>query len=224
MPNVSDRDGKEAEIMKVLAREFNRARLQLLGLIPDLEPWMVDVAPEFWDEHQTKLIGGLSPALSGVYTAQAEAMMAEFDFLGVEWGLINEGAADWARRYTYDLVSNLTSTSRRTLQKLIPQYFEQQWNQGQLRQQLEPTFGQLRAEMIARTEVTRAASEGEQETARQLANEGITMKPIHQTRNDEIVCPICGPRHDKEITDQDEYPPLHPRCRCWVIHEMVLED
>jgi len=34
----------------------------------------------------------------------------------------------------------------------------------------------------------------------------------------QVVCPICGPRHDKEITD-GMYPPACPRCRCWVNHE-----
>jgi len=44
---------------------------------------------------------------------------------------------------------------------------------------------------------------------------------VWQTRNDEIVCPICGPRHGKEEGDgwtKDDGPPAHPRCRCWTNH------
>jgi len=33
------------------------------------------------------------------------------------------------------------------------------------------------------------------------------------------VCPICGPKHNREIKD-GQYPPAHPRCRCWVNHEI----
>jgi hypothetical protein len=157
------------------------------------------------------------------FMLQAETMMAGFDFLGVEWGLVNQAAADWARQYTFTLVKELTETSRATLQKLIPSYFEQGWTQGQLRDQLSSTFGVTRAEMIARTEVTRAASEAEQATARLLEAQGIRMRPVWQTRNDEIVCPLCGPKHNKEIED-GMYPPAHPRCRCWYNNEIILED
>ena len=220
MSDVLYRDSKEAALAKVLAREFNRAKLELLGLIPGLEPWMFDVAPEFWADHQSALISGTSPLLATNYIAQAETFMAEFDFLGVDWALVNTAAVEWAKAYGYDLVTGLGATSRASLQKLIPSYFEQGWNQGQLRTSLTPTFGPLRAEMIARTEVTRAASEGEQGIARLLAEQGITMKPIWNTRNDEIVCTICGPRNNHEIAN-GEYPPAHPRCRCWVTHELI---
>ena len=52
MADVINRDAKEAALAKVLAREFNSARLALMGLIPNLEPWMLDVPPEFWIEHE----------------------------------------------------------------------------------------------------------------------------------------------------------------------------
>ena len=74
MADVTDRDGKEAKLVRVLMREFNRARLQLLGLIPELDAYMVDVAPEFWADHRTKLTAAVSPQLSSVFVAQAETM------------------------------------------------------------------------------------------------------------------------------------------------------
>ena len=118
MADVFDRDGKEAALVKVIAREFNRARLLLLGLIPELEPWMVDVAPESWGEHSANLTSAISPLLSGTYLSQAATLLEEFEFLGVEWGLVNEAARDWAKQYTYDLVGGLTETSRRTLESV----------------------------------------------------------------------------------------------------------
>ena len=154
-------------------------------------------------------------------------MLAEIP-VGVDWALVNEAAVNWGTRYTYDLVTGINETSRRVLQTSIPQYFEEAMTQGELRSRLTGTFGPVRAEMIARTEVTRAAVEGQRATVREadklLSKYGIKpMVEVWQTRNDEIVCPICGPRHGKEEGDgwtKDDGPPAHPRCRCWTNHKL----
>jgi hypothetical protein len=242
MADVFDRNGKEAAIIKVLMREFNRARLALLGLIPGLEPWATDVPPEFWGEHTAKLTGAISPLLSGTYLSQASTMLEEFEFLGVEWGLVNEAAVDWAKDYTYNLVGELNVTSRRylgkelemlnditrKLQVSLQEYFQTPSNIGELSERLAGTFGPQRARTIAVTETTRAASEGEQEVARQLAAQGIKMQPIWITANDEIVrqCPICWPRHGRKIGVEipNEYPPAHPNCRCGVIYDFIERE
>lgn len=249
MPDVFDRDGKEAALAKVVAREFHRARLALLGLIPELDDWMVDVAPEFWGEHRANLVGDMTPIMSGVYVSQAETLMEEFAFLGVDWGLVNTSAANWARNYTFNLVGGvpgINNTTREFLQRTIPQYFELGWTQGQLRDALAPKgkdgedigpFGTKRAGVIARTEVTRAASEGEIEIGIQLAKDGITMRYFWNTRFDEDVCPICRPLNEVIATgvvsgrpywihpdSGDKYgppPDSHPSCRCWLGQELV---
>lgn len=149
--------------------------------------------------------------------------MPELEF-DIDWSLINQSAADWASEYVYDLVSMINDTSRDALQRLIPQYFEEQMTQGELADALLEVFSPGRVNRIARTEVTRAASEGEQAVARQLEAQGIKMRPIWQTRHDEIVCDQgCLERHDRPITD-DIFPPLHPNCRCWVVYEYVEEE
>ena len=219
MADIINRDEQEAALAKALAREFNRMRLRLMVLLPELERMMGNVAPEEWQEHRSKLNQAVRPLMSSTYLQQAQQMLDDFPSIGVEWGLVNEAAAEWAKKYTFDLVTNLVDTSERTLQKLIPKFFEEQMTQGELREALSPLFGSVRAEMIARTEVTRAASEAEQGMARELEEQGIHMTPVWQTREDELVCPICGPKADKPIED-DEFPPAHPRCRCWVTYEL----
>jgi len=81
-------------------------------------------------------------------------------------------------------------------------------------------FGAERAEIIAITETTRAAVEGERGVIAELEQHGIRMYPVWMTRNDELVCPICAPRNGKPIQPGNEtngeYPPAHPRCRCGV--------
>ena len=217
MADVTDRDAKEAQLAKPISREFNRARFQLLGLVPGLEPWMFDVAPEFWTEHQANLTAGISPLLSSFYIAQAETMLDDFVIFGIDWAQAHQGAIDWAKDYTYELVTDLTATTKRTLQKTIPRFFEEQWTQGQLTEALKPSFSARRAATIARTEVTRAASMAELQVSKYLAEQGIIMKHIWHTRDDEKVCTLCGPLDGKEIGVEIPfgYPPKHVNCRCF---------
>jgi len=137
----------------------------------------------------------------------------------VDWGLRKQAAVDWARQYTFNLVRGINNTDRKYLQSAVSSYFEQ----GQTRQELEDRIGRIyspnRASMIAVTEVTRAASEGERAIAKELESQGIRMIPIWQTNNDELVCPLCGPKHGQEIKD-GIYPPLHVNCRCFTNHEL----
>jgi SPP1 gp7 family putative phage head morphogenesis protein len=190
-----------------------------MATLPELDKWIRQVDPRFWERHKAELNRSVAPLMASNFLDQSQLMLDNYPFIGVEWGIVNEAAADWARKYTFELVTKLTDTSERTLQKLIPRFFEEQMTQGQLREALTPTFGMVRAEMIARTEVTRAASEAEKEMAKELEEQGIKMVPIWNTREDEIVCPICGPRNGLEIID-DEYPPIHPNCRCNLSHEL----
>ena len=175
MSDIFDREAKEVALVRVLAREFSRARLALLGLIPELPTWTLDVDPGFWLDHERGLISGIRPQLESVYVAQAETLMDEFAFLGVDWGLVNTTAAEWAREYTFDFVKQITATSKgavqltlddalaqaRELQISIAEFFEQRQTLDDLRRRLAGTFGPRRASVIARTEVTRAAVEGE---------------------------------------------------------------
>jgi hypothetical protein len=76
--------------------------------------------------------------------------------------------------------------------------------------------------MIARTEVTNAAMQGEAGIVDELAREGIHMIAVWQTNNDAIVqeCPICWPRHGKKKGDGwYSETAAHPNCRCWINHE-----
>jgi hypothetical protein len=91
-----------------------------------------------------------------------------------------------------------------------------------VRDRLGRVYGPRRAAMIARTEVTNAAMQGEVGVVNELAKEGIRMVAIWQTRNDELVCPICGPRHGKKKGDGWHIETAaHPNCRCWVNHEFA---
>lgn len=217
MPDIPDRDDQEAAYAKLLAKllkAYGGRLLEKLGDPPDLG----NLDQSFWDEEAKELVKNLSPFGERVFLEAAQRLM-ETTPLGVDWALVNERAVEWASRYTYDLVQGITRTTRGTLQRTMTDYFNLGLTREDLESRIRPLFGPVRAEMIAVTEVTRAASEGEQELARELKEQGIEMVPIWQTNDDELVCPACGPKHDQRITD-GMFPPAHPRCRCWVVYEL----
>ncbi len=220
MADVANREDLEAQIARLVGRVLGSQRKQIVEWLGD-PPKAENITAERWEELAKEMRGALGPELQKLFISQAEAMLADVP-AGVDWALVNKAAADWASRYTFELVKGITDNSRAALQSAVSAYFEQGQTIGQLEDAIAPTFGPVRAEAIAVTEVTRAAMEGEAETVKELAAEGIEMVAVWQTRNDELVCTICGPRHNKKQGDGwDKEEPAHPRCRCWVNHELV---
>lgn len=219
MPDLPNRDELERKYRRLLSKLLNAYGGHLLEALGD-PPDLANLPPDFWDKEAAELARALSPFGEQVYLDAARELMATAPS-AVDWALVNQEAVTWARQYTFDLVRGITTTNQNLLQAAIGAYYEHGQTIGELEQRIMQAFGPVRAEMIAVTEVTRAASEGEQAIARGLAEQGIHMRPIWQTNNDELVCPICGPKHNKEIKD-GQYPPAHPRCRCWVNHEIRM--
>jgi hypothetical protein len=180
---------------------------------------MANIPPDLWDELGEELAEVVIPFSERVYLESAERLLETVP-IGVGWSLVNESASNWALQYGSELVRGINGTTRQATNQAISNFFTQGWTMGDLRGRLGRIYSPVRAEMIAVTEVTRAAVEGERATVREIEKEGIRMKPIFNTSNDDLVCPICSPRNQKEITD-GQYPPLHPRCRCWLNHEFI---
>ena len=111
-------------------------------------------------------------------------------YIGVDWALVNEDARDWARRYSYDLVSLLDDNSRVMLQEAVSRWVESGAPMDALVDDVARIFGTERAKLIAVTEATRAYAEGSF-TGYEAA--GFNRRP---------------PEADR--------PPAHPGCRCWV--------
>lgn len=218
MPALNGRNGIETRLARALAKDGSQTARELLKLLGN-PPKLTNITAEVWDTIASRTSGILSPTLEQVFIDAAGQMMTATSF-GVDWTLVNEAAANWARQYTFGLVRGINGTSQRLLQQAVNDFFNTSMTNADLRARLLRAYGPVRAEMIATTEVTRAAVEGERHIVRELAANGVRMKPIHQTAHDERVCPVCGPRNGVEITD-NRYPPLHPRCRCWVTYEPV---
>lgn len=86
---------------------------------------------------------------------------------------------------------------------------------------LRDIFGQGRAESLAITETTRAATEGMLNAAGLLSVLGVlAAKATWITAGDANVCPVCSPLNYRERESWElEFPsgpPAHPRCRCYL--------
>jgi hypothetical protein len=195
-----------------------RAELsKLLAYLGD-PPRLENVPIDYWSNGWRDIQKDVEPVLMDIFLAQAEGLMAEIG-IGVDWDMVNLTASQWSREHTEQILRDMFAIRYDHLNTTIPRFYEEGWNLGQLQGELEKWYSPVRAQMIAVTETTRASVEGERALVWQLEKEnGVRMTPVWQTANDERVCPICGPKHGKPITD-GQYPPAHPNCRCWVTYE-----
>jgi len=185
---------------------------------------------KFWDNEDRLLLAEILPLLSDGATAaalfSAEAIEAATG-LGVDWTLINTAAAGWARGHAGELVKGVNKTTRGNVGQHVAEFVETPgMTIGDLRRKLAalPAFNDNRAQMIAVTEVTRTAKEGNLATAKAYEAEGFfTWERTWHTNQDGLVCELCRPLHGKKAVGLDgEYPfgggdgpPRHPRGRCW---------
>ena len=224
-----NRDSWEARLAREasrLGRQSLDALMTALGDPPD----MARLPASFWDDEAATMTATLTPMLQEVYLASAEAAL-EVSPVGVDWVLVNQRAVTWANQYGYDLVQGLTGTQRDLVREAVGNFFTQNQTLADLRGRLETAFGPIRADMIATTEVTRAATEGERALVELLRAEGLGFRDIWETAADELVCPICEPLDGQERegsgyvhpdTGQSyDGPPAHPRCRCRERHESL---
>ena len=220
MPDIPNRDALEAQLARKLSGLSRRQMGELLEHLGD-PPNIANVPASFWKESGEELAKVVTPFSERVYLEAAERMLETVP-IGVDWSLVNQAASSWARQYAFDLVGGINSTTRQAVGQAVGNYFSQGLTMGDLTNRLGRIYSPIRADMIATTEVTRAAAEGERATVSEIEKEGIKMVEVWQTNNDELVCPICGPKHGKKIGTnwtRNDGPPAHPRCRCWINHE-----
>ena len=215
--DVINRDELERKLARIVGRDLRAELSRLLDYLGD-PPRLENVPSDYWNSGWRTIQKDVEPVLLDVYLSQAEGLMNDIG-IGVDWDQINTTASRWAKQHTEQMLMDLFRKRYDHLNETIPRFYEEGWNLGQLQDDLEKWYSPVRAEMIAVTETTRAAVEGERAMVAEL--EAITnrrMAPIWQTMKDERVCPVCGPKNKKEITD-GIFPPAHPRCRCFVNYE-----
>ncbi len=144
------------------------------------------------------------------------------DGIKVDWQLVNENAVTWAKDYGAQLVSKINDTTRQTLAELVSQHLNTPGaTLGDLQEKIQATMkaNEVRARLIAQTEITRAFAQG---NLKAWQESGAIEKKRWRTNNDSLVCEICAPLNGKVVELNVEFakglasPPAHPGCRCWV--------
>jgi SPP1 gp7 family putative phage head morphogenesis protein len=214
---MANRETWEAEIARSLSRLSQRQLNRLLDALGD-KPDLANLNPEFWNEFTTAYRSELIPKLEQIFLGSAEQMLLATPSIGVDWAMVNQYAADWARSYGYGLVGGITETTRAALQKKIAGFYENAMTMPQLRESLQSLFGPVRAATIAATETTRAAVSGQAALVKELSRQGIQMVAVFTTSADEHVCPICSPLNGQRV-DESKFPPRHPNCRCDIAYK-----
>jgi len=164
------------------------------------------------------LRAAVGPDSAAITTDEAMRLAADVGIV-FDPAVINVDAVRWARDYSYELVRGITDTTRTLVSEATATFVETPgMTIGDLERLLKPAFGSVRAEMIAVTETTRAFSAATTETQALLNQTGVQMIRIWNTRNDEVVCPICGPLNGLPESEWrgmfGDGPPAHVNCRC----------
>lgn len=224
MAELQDREELEDILRRKILRVMQAQADDIARKVGD-PPSISGVSDSDWNQMADELQAAIQPPLESIFMASAEQTAGELpNRVRVDWQLANKPAAEWARQYSFQLVKGINDTSRDRLQTYVGNFFERRGTTIEdLRAQITTVFDDNRAALIATTEVTRAAVEGQKELVNlaEKQNPNVALIPIWETNLDEFVCPICRPLNGKRLTGELEgtEPPAHPRCRCGVRYE-----
>lgn len=162
----------------------------------------------FWDREKEILGGAVLLLLLDIARDAIDDYAAWFELefsIGTDVTMLQAEAADWARRYSFDLVKDLTDTTRKNLQKNVSAWIESgSVELGDLQKLISPAFGDARAGRISQTEVTRAWSQGRNALWRES---GIVKKKRWATMlGMPNICPICQDLHGRVTVLGQPYP------------------
>ena len=105
MADVLDRDKKEKRFARKIGRLLSAQQqgiIRLFGNSPALEK----LTREWWAKENGRMVSTLSGEMEFIYLQQAEALARSLP-IGVDWGLVNDAASGFARRYTFELVTGI---------------------------------------------------------------------------------------------------------------------
>ncbi len=193
-----------------------------------------------WDAERMEMAASLCRALDEIVGEAMQAVRGRYTGMNisVSWEVWDRAAAELAQKYQYDLITDLTNSTREQLGRAIAEWIERGDEFPALVADVRriippgPVRGvRDRAQVIAATEVTRIYA-----LSRVAGMQAAGLTKMHwRTAEDELVCPICGPLGEANegrgaegsVTERrfvhpengNVYgpPPAHPNCRCWIV-------
>lgn len=164
----------------------------------------------------------------------------------INFDVVNSAAVDWAEQRAAEMVGmkrvagklvpnpdanwRIDETTRDAIRSLTQDALLEGWSADQLSDQIidDAAFGYERANMIARTEMRFANSNGTLGAWRESGN---VQKKGWSTSNDDKVEEVCQANADAGDIDLnepfpsgDDAPPAHPNCRCVIVGSVYAND
>ena len=215
----------EAAFARNLSRVSSRHRRELIDLLGN-PPDVNRVPEEFWSRVETEEKNAVAAILLLLMMQSAEAhfgLLPEFaqvgrtvdDFIPQIEAAANQRAADFSQQYVTTGRERLERFGRDTQARFG---IGGQIHPQEIADEATGIFGPSRDAGIAASETTGAASTGAETVIGQTV--GFSEKDTWFTQEDQRVCPICEPLHEKPRSYWARFfpqgPPAHPKCRCWV--------
>lgn len=131
--------------------------------------------------------------------------------------VVNEHARDYAARHAAELVDGIDKTTREILADLITHAVDDGWSAAELSDAIASggAFSEARADMIARTELATAFTQGNIDS---WSESGVVVGKQWVVAPD--ACDECESMEGEVVGLDEDFsagvsgPPLHPNCRC----------
>ena len=214
MAELAGRDKIESDFARKLSyvQAKHRHELEeLMGSPPDI----AKVPESFWakvqKETEEQILAILLLIFLGSYVQHSGEESEDSRFLAVAFA--GNRAATVAKEYTVNSVQWLVGENQRWQTEFL-----KTGERPNVAERLLQIFGPNRAQRIAVTETTAAATAGGEAAVSQ--GPGLSLDDIWITERDEHVCPICKPldRQPRSVWSL-KFPlgsPAHPVCRCYI--------
>ena len=203
---------------------------------------MINTLEPQWIE---RILESSNPVFTQLLNAAGLSAASE---IGFDFALDSAAQVDFVNAYGYKFAQKISGTTADKVKDLMAEVYKDGLSYGQITESLKDVYSgwnTIRIEMIARTEVIRAANAGAEESYRQG---GISRKVWMAALGD--ACPFCTELDGKTVEigtnfiDLNEsftvgegeesqtmtasyeavgYPPAHPHCRC-AIGPVIEED
>jgi hypothetical protein len=234
-PGRRRKEQAELRLSMIIRRMFRRQKARVQAQLEAQHPGRkalatldnIDISD---DEAMAELIAEIIIATRDGVNLFDEGMNLTLDYT-----VTNTEAAEWARKYAYDLVKDIDAKTVDALQQAISAFVETPgMTIGQVMDMLP--FDEQRAQRVATTEITRAYAQGQQMAGNELAKEypDVKVKKRWFTTQQDIVCELCRPLDGMEVDIdenfyepdneyQDGNPPRHVGCMCWLSEYTDIE-
>jgi len=203
----------------------------LRKLLPFLRRELGDIVDQLGDPPDLNRLSQFWPAEAAALRAMIEPVLEKVAQEGIAQIIKQGGAVDPAQAalnaaeaigaQVDELARGVMQTSRQAVESKVGQVIAGSLTLSRLRDALQPFFSEARAGVISATEVTRATSWGKRLAVDLARQSGQHMEAVWHTKNDELVCDICGPLNEQVIPESDPQPPAHPWCRCGITYRWV---